>query len=146
MENRPLVRDGELGEYLENPEEYASEEKWNEHPAELSLWDENVRGDYDYSKGMQWGMAIDLNSCTGCNACLIACQSENNIPTVGKEQVIRGREMHWIRLDRYFAGDIEDPVLEFQPMTCQQCQNAPCEEVCPVGATVHTHEGLNDMV
>ncbi len=146
MGGRPIVRDGKLEEYLDNPSEYASEEKWNEHPPEESLWDDKKRGDFDFSKGMQWGMAIDLNSCTGCNACMIACQSENNIPTVGKEQVMLGRDMHWIRLDRYFTGDIDDPELEFQPMTCQQCENAPCEEVCPVGATVHSHEGLNDMV
>jgi molybdopterin-containing oxidoreductase family iron-sulfur binding subunit len=142
---RPIVRTGDLAEYLEDPKEFASEEKWNAHPAEQSLWDENVRGTFDFSKGMQWGMVIDLNSCSGCNACLIACQAENNIPTVGKEQVLRGREMHWLRLDRYFTGNVEDPQLEFQPMTCQQCENAPCEEVCPVGATVHSHDGLNDM-
>ncbi len=145
MENRPIVREGELEEYLQNPEEFASEEKWNEHPPENSLWAESVRGTYDFSQGMQWGMAIDLNTCTGCNACLVACQAENNIPTVGKEQVLRGREMHWIRIDRYFVGETEDPTLVFQPMACQQCENAPCEEVCPVGATVHSHEGLNDM-
>jgi MoCo/4Fe-4S cofactor protein with predicted Tat translocation signal len=143
---RPIVRTGDLEEYLKDPAEYASDEKWNKHPPEKSLWDESVRGTYDFSKGMQWGMVIDLNSCTGCNACMIACQAENNIPTVGKEQVLRGRDMHWLRLDRYFTGNVEDPQLEFQPMTCQQCENAPCEEVCPVGATVHSHDGLNDMV
>jgi molybdopterin-containing oxidoreductase family iron-sulfur binding subunit len=145
MERRPLVRQGTLADFLRHPEEFASEEKWNEHPPEQSLWDEKVRGDYDFSRGMQWGMVIDLNSCTGCNGCSVACQSENNIPVVGKEQVMRGREMQWIRLDRYFQGDPEDPELLFQPMTCQQCENAPCEEVCPVAATVHSHEGLNDM-
>lgn len=143
---RPIVRTGDLQDYLQDPEEFASEDKWNKHPPEKSLWNESVRGTYDFSKGMQWGMVIDLNSCTGCNACMIACQAENNIPTVGKEQVLRGREMHWLRLDRYFTGNVEDPQLEFQPMTCQQCENAPCEEVCPVGATVHSHDGLNDMV
>ncbi len=143
---RPIVRTGNLAEYLDAPEDFASEDKWNKHPPEKSLWDESVRGTYDFSQGMQWGMVIDLNSCSGCNACLIACQAENNIPTVGKEQVLRGREMHWLRLDRYFTGNVEDPQLEFQPMTCQQCENAPCEEVCPVAATVHSHDGLNDMV
>jgi MoCo/4Fe-4S cofactor protein with predicted Tat translocation signal len=146
LEGRPIVRTGDLEEYLKDPGEFASEDRWNKHPPENSLWDEKVRGTYDFSQGMQWGMVIDLNSCTGCNACLIACQAENNIPSVGKEQVLRGREMHWLRLDRYFTGSVEDPQLEFVPMGCQHCENAPCEEVCPVGATVHSHDGLNDMV
>ncbi|MBX7147669.1 TAT-variant-translocated molybdopterin oxidoreductase [bacterium] len=137
MEGRDIVRETTLEEFAKNPE--ASNEG---HEAEdLTLWPV-----HEY-KGYRWGMAIDMSVCTGCNACMIGCQSENNIPTVGREQVIVGREMHWIRVDRYYVGDPDkNPDVSYQPMLCQHCENAPCETVCPVIATVHDEEGLNTMV
>ncbi len=137
MAGRPIVREADIDEFRKNP---GFAEEAVEHPPLVGIYPE-----YDYSHGYQWGMAVDLNACVGCNACTIACQSENNIPTVGKERVLNGREMHWIRIDRYFTGDTDDPQMVFMPVPCQQCQNAPCEEVCPVAATVHDSEGLNVM-
>ena len=137
LEGRPLLREATLEHYREHPD-FAPE--MVEHPPLKSLWEEPK-----YDEGYQWGMSIDLNACSGCNACVIACQSENNIPVVGKEQVSKGREMHWIRLDRYFSGDINDPEMVYQPVACQQCEMAPCEGVCPVAATSHNEEGLNVM-
>ncbi len=134
---RPIVREAALAEYRQHPGVIGHQVH---EPEPIALFPA-----YDYSKGYQWGMSIDLNACTGCNACLVACQAENNIPVVGKDQVARGREMHWIRLDRYFTGSEEDPQAVMQPMACQQCETAPCESVCPVAATTHSPEGLNDM-
>lgn len=133
-----IVREMDLETFKKDPG-FAKE--MVEHPPLKSLWEEP-----SYTENHKWGMAIDLNTCVGCNACVVACQAENNIPIVGKQQVIKGREMHWIRIDRYFSGDVASPQVVHQPMTCQQCEMAPCEQVCPVAATVHSHEGLNDMV
>ncbi|MEX0776898.1 MAG: TAT-variant-translocated molybdopterin oxidoreductase [Phycisphaeraceae bacterium] len=143
MENRDLVRGGTLDEFLHNPASIAKSH--HEDNLHLSLYEP-----YKFT-GTQWAMTIDLTACIGCNACTIACQSENNIPVVGKAQVAVGREMHWIRVDHYYSNDANhpdpnQPESEFQPVTCMHCENAPCEVVCPVGATQHSDDGLNDMV
>jgi Fe-S-cluster-containing dehydrogenase component len=135
---RPLVRAATLAEYKKEPN-FAQEE---EPAAGLTLYP-----GYDYKKeDYAWGMAIDMNSCVGCNNCIVACQSENNSAVVGKEQVGIGRHMHWLRVDAYYQGDRANPKAYFQPVPCMHCENAPCEVVCPVRATNHTTEGLNDMV
>jgi MoCo/4Fe-4S cofactor protein with predicted Tat translocation signal len=133
-----LVREGTLAEYLANP---AFARERFEEPVSLPLFNPQK-----YTGEHQWGMSIDLSACIGCNACVVACQAENNTPVVGKEQVVRGREMHWIRVDRYFEGRPDAPGIAFQPLACQHCENAPCEEVCPVAATLHSDEGLNEQV
>jgi MoCo/4Fe-4S cofactor protein with predicted Tat translocation signal len=135
---RNVIRTGTLAEFQRNPD-FIKEER--EAPAE----DETLYPRHRYD-GHAWGMSIDLNVCTGCSACIVACQAENNIPSVGKEQVLARREMHWLRVDRYFSGDLDEPTFSFQPLPCMHCENAPCEVVCPVAATVHSDEGLNDMV
>lgn len=138
MEDRPIALDGTLAEYRQDAG-FVKHKRRLPEPVDMYP-------PYDYSKGHKWAMAIDLSACVGCNACISACQAENNIPIVGRDQCAVGREMHWIRIDRYEEGDSDDPVVHQQPMLCQHCDSAPCESVCPVNATTHSPEGLNEMV
>jgi MoCo/4Fe-4S cofactor protein with predicted Tat translocation signal len=138
LEGRDIVRVGTSDQFRQTP---GFAQKHAEAPKNLIT----LLPEYTYER-YAWGMTIDQNVCTGCNSCVVACQAENNVPVVGKAQVMNGREMHWLRIDRYYTGDIDAPDTYHQPMPCQQCESAPCEVVCPVAATVHSEEGLNDMV
>jgi Fe-S-cluster-containing dehydrogenase component len=138
MEGRPIIREASLDAWIENPS------AGNEISEEIKKHLDSLYEGYKY-EGHHWGMVIDLNSCIGCNACVVACTSENNVPVVGREEVRKVREMHWIRIDRYYSGDPENPSVYRQPVMCQHCDNAPCENVCPVAATTHSSEGLNQM-
>ncbi len=131
---RDLIHEGTLAEYQKNP-----------HFLEQQRNEESLYPSYSYPR-YAWAMAIDLNSCIGCQACVVACQAENNVPVVGKDLVLDQRVMHWLRIDRYYSGSPDNPDTAFEPMPCMHCENAPCEVVCPVHATVHDHEGLNLMV
>lgn len=139
MEGRAIIRAGTVETYEENPNFVDTLAEFEPAP------EKNMFAFWEY-EDRAWGMVVDLNACVGCNACVVACQAENNIPVIGKREVSVGREMHWIRIDRYYGGELEDPVMYRQPMMCQHCEQAPCEIVCPVAATVHDHEGLNLMV
>lgn len=138
MEGRPIVRETTLEEWQKKP---AAGNELHEEAAKNNF---TLYKEYEFA-GHHWGMGIDLNACTGCSACVIGCQAENNVAVVGKEQVAMTRIMHWIRIDRYYSEDPENPSVYFQPLMCQHCDNAPCENVCPVSATNHSNEGLNQM-
>ncbi len=139
VDARPIALSG-------TKEEYVHDNAFVGHQIHVPDLERQLHPDWDYSKGPKWEMAIDLSACTGCSACTIACQAENNIPVVGKDECGNGRDMAWIRIDRYEAGNPANPEVIQQPMLCQHCDNAPCENVCPVNATVHSPEGLNEQV
>ncbi len=139
---RGLIRSATLTGYLENPKFTQDEHHGSDVAGEGN---ESMYPAFDYANKQAWAMVIDTSVCTGCNGCVVACQAENNISTVGKEEVVREREMHWLRIDRYYRGNPDEPEVFHQPVPCMQCENAPCEPVCPVEATSHSEDGLNDM-
>jgi molybdopterin-containing oxidoreductase family iron-sulfur binding subunit len=136
LHGREIIRQTTIDEYRRDPDFTSAQSA-----RQPSLYEP-----HDYTKGDQWAMTIDLSKCSGCGACVVACQAENNIPVVGREDVLNSREMHWLRIDRYHSGAPDEPASAAQPMLCQHCEDAPCEYVCPVGATVHSGDGLNEMV
>jgi molybdopterin-containing oxidoreductase family iron-sulfur binding subunit len=148
-ESRPVIYETNLKSFVANPTSVLEEITKERELITIAgskdfVKDATMYPDFD-KPGIKWGMSIDLNTCTGCSACVVACTAENNVSVVGKMQVQRAHEMHWLRIDRYFTGDLENPDVVFQPMLCQHCDNAPCENVCPVAATNHSSEGLNQM-
>jgi len=138
---RGILFEGTVSEYEKDPH-YFKEEREKEHKASPAIYPEQNQ----LYKGVKWGMAIDLNKCIGCADCIVACNAENNVPIIGKEQMDKDRRMQWLRIDKYYSGSYDEPIVSTQPMLCQQCDDAPCENVCPVAATTHSEDGLNQMV
>ena len=135
-QKRKIIQEGTVSEYKKNPNFLNAAKPWEE---------ESFYNEHPYP-GVKWGMVVDLNKCIGCGDCVVACNAENNVPIVGKDQVLVSREMQWLRVDRYYSGTIDEPIVSNQLMLCQQCDNAPCENVCPVAATTHSPDGLNQMI
>ncbi len=146
LTKRSVIRQSNLKEIKELVEQIKEEHEEAEHLNSKTLYPYEEYKEDLYNQGHHWGMHIDMNACTGCGACVVSCMAENNIPVVGREEVHRHHEMTWLRIDRYYYGDYENPNVVYQPMMCQHCDNAPCENVCPVNATNHSNEGLNQMV